>query len=119
MIRTTRFIEQNIPIGPTDRTGVEIPHERTPIAFTQGPVGDAFWVKSLHATLGKQKVDAGKSFLHSAEVFKHHRAPRPCFVPVKAQAPDIGGGFRIAKQNAGTLIDQVAVMIPSDNLFFA
>src|ERR1044071_10466817 len=57
-----------------------------------------------------------KRFIDQPDVIKHRIATAPRLVPVKTNAPDKLRLLRIGKQRADSLIDQIAIVIPGDDL---
>src|ERR1700752_2547056 len=57
-----------------------------------------------------------KDLVDQPHVIKHRIAAAPRLVPVKTNAPDKLRRPRGGKQRAGSLIDQIAIVIPGDDL---
>ena len=57
------FIQQNIPVGPSLRTAIEIVDHRITIFFTQRPVVHTVQVKCFLTAFGKDQVLTAKIFI--------------------------------------------------------
>src|SRR5450759_2588552 len=54
--------------------------------------------------------------MHELDVVEHLVATAPRLVPVKTNAPYILGRFGVGEDGAGSLVDEVTVMIPGNDL---
>src|SRR6185503_18657702 len=60
-----------------------------------------------------------KRLIDQPNVVKHRIATTPRLVPMKTNAPDKLRRLRIGKQRADSLIDQIAIVIPGNDLLVA
>src|SRR4030095_14290638 len=114
VIWSATFIQQNVPISPADGAIVEVVDHRATILFTKLPLAKFHGGERVNAALGEDQVFARKRLIHHSHVVEHRLTATPRFIPVKADAPDKLCSFRIPQDRTGSLIDEIAIVIPSD-----
>src|ERR1044072_8344934 len=87
MIRTTTFVEQNIPISPTNRAVVEVVNHRPPILLTKLPLSDSLRIECIDTALGKDQMLLRKDLMDQPHVVEHRIAAAPRLVPRITDAP--------------------------------
>ncbi len=119
MVRASRLIQQDIPVGPPHRAVVEVVDHGTSVPLPIRPVLIAGRVEFLDAPLGKHQLLVGIGFMDLSDVLKHGISARPGFIPVESQPPGIVCRLGIVKDHVGPVIHQVAVVVPHDNVLIA
>src|SRR5580692_5862363 len=120
MIGAALLIEEHIPIRPSRRPIIEIIDHGAAISFSQLPALQAVpTIMESVTSFGQHQVLIRKGFMDPLNVLIHLPASAPVLIPVKPHAPGIFSGLRIAQYSTGLLIQQVAVMIPYDDLLIA
>ena len=119
VIRPASFIQQYVPVRPADSAAVEVIDHRASVQFAQFPVLELFGIEGIGAAFGEDQVLVGKGLVHELDVVEHRVAAAPWLVPVITNAPHILRGFGVRQDRAGPLIDEIAVVIPGDDLLVA
>src|SRR5215218_2581892 len=97
VIRSTRFVQQNVPIGPADGAAVEVVDHRTSVHLTQGPILEPFRLERVSTALGENQVLVGERFAYEPDVVKHRLAAAPRLVPVISNTPHVLRSFWIVE----------------------
>src|ERR1043165_7398843 len=116
MIRTHTFVQQNVPVSPTNRAVVEVVNHRPPILLTKLPLSDSLRIECIDTALGEDQMLLRKDLVNQTDVVEHRIAATPRLVPVITDAPDRLRRLRIGKEGTDSLIDQIAIVIPGDDL---
>src|SRR3569833_30631 len=117
MVRAAFFVEQYVPVGPGYCAGVKVVDHRVTVLFTQRPIVHFTCIKPLCAAFGEYQALRWEGLMNQLFVCKIHPGTRPGLVPVVAYTPYIFSCGRILQNSAGTLVHQVAVMVPNDQFF--
>src|SRR5262252_2767188 len=117
VIRTTSFIQENIPVGPAHSAVVEIVNHRPAVLFAKLPIGQSLAVEYVNTTFSEDQRHVGKRLMDKSDVLKHRLTSAPGLIPVKTDAPNKPGGFWIAEDGTGALEDEVAIVVPGNNFF--
>ena len=118
MVGAAGFVEQDVPVGPGHGAVVEVVNHVFAVLFAPGPLIEGFPAERVVAGFGEEQVFARERFSHPFHIVILPAAV-PDFIPVKSDAPDISGGFFIAQQGVGALIEQVAVVVPGNEFLLA
>src|SRR5678816_4156950 len=70
----------------------------------------------MDTTFGEDQVLVRKRFMNQFDVLEHRLATAPGFIPVETYTPYKFCGVRVGENSAGTLINQIAVMVPGDDV---
>src|ERR1700735_2114761 len=70
MVGTAMLIEQNIPVHPPVRAGIEIVDHRIAIALPERPVLQTVKVEFLFAPFGKEQMRSGKSGMYKCDIIE-------------------------------------------------
>ena len=116
VIWSTLFVQQHVPICPTDSTAVEVIDHRASVRFAQSPGGNVLRLEGIDCSFSEEQLFIGESLVYELDVVEHLVAAAPWLVPVKADAPHVLGGFGIFQDGADSLIDEIAVVIPGDDV---
>ena len=116
VIRPAGFVQQYVPVRPADSTAVEVIDHRASIRFAQSPGGDVLSLEGIDGSFSEEKVLVRESLVHELDVVEHLIATAPWLVPVIPDAPYILGGFGVLQDGADSLIDEIAVVVPGDDL---
>src|ERR1051326_5564108 len=116
MIWPTRFIQQYIPIRPADCTIVEVINHRMPVLLTQSPILQFLSVEGIRAAFSEEQVFIREGFMHEPDVIEHRLAAAPWLIPVIADPPDIPRSFRVSEDYLGSLVNEITVVVPGNDL---
>jgi len=117
MVRAAGLIEQDVPVDPGYGAVVEIGDHAGAVVLAPMPFVEGLPAKGVVAGFGEQQVCFGEGLGHELHVLGC-RGSCPAFIPVKTDAPDIFGRFLVGQDRGGPVIDQVAVMVPGNELLF-
>jgi hypothetical protein len=116
VVRAAVLVQQDIPVGPGNGAAVEIVDHGLAVFLAIGPVLVALGREFLDRGLGQQQLLVRVGAADFGDVAVHGLAASPGFVPVEADAPDVFGGTWIVQDGARPVGDQVAVVVPGDDL---
>src|ERR1017187_1364098 len=103
------FIQQHVPVNPTNGPAVQVIDDLVTITLPHVP-GTEMRATFL-AAFGKDEFLIRPGFVGQLKVLKFLRA-----VPVKGRPPDIRTGFGIIVGHLDSFDEQIAVMVPYDDL---
>src|SRR4029079_3954484 len=95
---------------------VEVVDHRTPVRFAQPPVLEISGLERTEAAFGEDQVLPRECLAHERNVVEHLITAAPRLVPVEADAPHVLRGFRVGEDGTDPLVDEIAVMVPDDDL---
>src|ERR1041385_3747685 len=95
VIRPAGFIQQNVPVGPSDGAVIQVMDHRATVLFAQLPIMEPLCVEDIYAAFGKDQRLVRKSFMHQPNIIEHWVTTTPGLVPVITDAPDKPRGFRV------------------------
>src|SRR5579862_3329257 len=115
VIGTPVFIEQYIPIGPTNSSVIKVVNHASAITFTQFPSCYTINIERPIAALRKDQVLVWKCLVDPRKIIKHLAPSTPVFIPMEPNSPNIFPRLRIRQDGGSALIYQITVMVPHYN----
>src|SRR5947207_12343856 len=73
-------------------------------------------IEGIAAALSEDQVFTGERLMYQLHIIVHRFAATPWLIPVIANAPYKPGGFGVGQNSAGSLVDEVTVVIPGNYL---
>ena len=112
VVGVAAFVEEQVPIAPRHRPVVEVVEHAAGVPLASLPGTFQVAVEILEATLGEDERLVRVGVVDALDVFKAVR-----HVPVEARSPNVLGSFGIVEDHFCALEQQVAVVVPDDDLY--